>query len=684
MSTDKKYWATLEGNALSDAMKKKMDDYDTYLEAIGRVERFRRSWEMLNGQTEGANGLKRGGKAGELVKISVNNYRAFANNIHVLLTQAKSYFECQAENMDFKSQAECVLGKSVVDYYNDEAKIGTKFSQSVFTCLGFAEVFLEIDWDEGKGKPFAVGNAESGAMELAGDITVRSHGTLNVARDIYQKTSENTRWWIVRDFQDKFELAATYPDHADWILEQTLGSGDKYKGQQSVYQQLRNPAGDVGDNIEILRLFHDKTRVCQQGIEALSIGGRMIYKKTLDDNYGEMPLKRLAAADVEGSFLPYSPLWDLIPLCQASDFLTTASITNAMNLAFTTIWSQDPNLKMDQITTAMGRVTSATKPEALNLAQSSPELQNQLSMLHEKCQFLTGINSVAAGQPEAVSNIKSGNGLALILSTAVQFQSTLQERFAVFRSEVMTLLIKILQKNANLPMLIAIAGKGKVSYAKTFKKEDIQSIRRVKCEVGSPIMATLGGRMQVADNIAAKFPGAVSVNAYTAILQTGNLDHIEGKTFNESMAILAENEALSAGKEVPVNILEKHPFHIMEHLGPISTPESKQDPKLIASVTAHIMEHFKQWDEMTQTFPALLNVIGIPPLQGIPPQFSAAGGQPPMSQEGPAPQDAGDSANGQPGFANKLPNMPSLPSSAPESSQANYAQVNNNPSDMMQ
>jgi hypothetical protein len=477
---------------------------------------------------------------------------------------------------------------------------------------------------------------------------------------------------------DKWELAALHPEMRDHILQQKAGEDSHYKARASIYQKIRGAMpSDGGDMVPILRLYHDKTLACPMGVDALICGGKVLSKRAIDDCYGELPLKRFAAADIEGSFLAYSPLWDLIPLCEAADFLSTAGMTNAMNLAFTNIWSQDPNLKMEQLTTALGKITSATKPEALNLAQSSPEIGKQLEYIHQKSQFLTGINSVAAGQPEAVSNIKSGNGLALILSTAVQFQSVVQERYADFRSEVMSLLIKILQKKAELPMVIAITGKGKASYARTFKKTDILKIRKVKCMVGSPIMATIGGRLQIADNIAAKYPQAVSVNAYIAVLETGNLDHIEGKTFNESMLLLSENEALSGGKEIPVNILEKHPVHIFEHLSMISTPEAKENPTLVKNATAHIMEHFRLWDQLTREFPHLLPIIGIPPLAPIQNPAMPMGGQPMMN--GPAPSDAGASPEAMPTVEPKLPSMPSLPNAAPEGASMAYAQVNQNP-----
>lgn len=666
------YWAKSDGDQLADEMGKKIESFDRYIESIGRLERIKRSWEYVYGLTEGAYGLRKTGKVGEIIKISVNNYRAFANNIHVLLTQAKSHFECQAENMDFKSQAETILGKAIVDYYTDEAGIGSDFSLSALDMLIFAEVFMEVDWDEGKGDQIAI-DPETRSPVFKGDISTKRHNSLNVIRDTHLRSHKANKWYIVRDYVDKYELAATYPEHEEHILQQSSRKQSDYRGADSIYFKIRNQVDDGGDMIEIQRLYHAPTRVMPDGVEALVIGKKVIFKRTLAETYESMPLKRLAASDIEGTFLPYSPLWDLIPLCQASDHLMTAQVTNATNLAFTNIWSTDPNLKVSQLSSGMGLISSAQKPEALNLGSSSPELQRTMELIQGKSQFLTGINSVAAGQPEAVSNIKSGNGLALILSTAVQFQSILQERYAEFRSDVMTSVIETIQKNATLPMVISIAGKGKVRYTKTFKKDDIASVKRVKCIVSSPIMATIGGRMQIADNLAEKFPGQITMQAYVSVLQTGNLDHIEGESFDESMALLAENEAIASGKEVAVNILENHPLHIKNHLKNISSPEAKEDPELIERTTAHILKHLDEWTRLSNELPELLSIIGIPPL---------GGSMPPMGPDGQPVQGAaptGDAGAPVPEIEPRLPSMPKLPGAAPEGVQASYEQVSEEP-----
>jgi hypothetical protein len=663
------YWATLQGEEFVNEVKKKVEAYDRYIESVGRLNRIKQNWRYLNGLVEGADGLKKTGKAGEIVKISINNYRAFLNNIHVLLTQAKSYFECQAENMDVKSQSECVLGKAIVSYYIDHAGLGASFSRAVFDALCFGDVFLEGDWDESLGSDITA-NPEDHSIVKTGDVCIKAHNTLNVIRDIHLKSHSKCRWLIVRDHDDKYELAATYPEHAEYILEQQVESR---RNKDSIYDALRNVYGDDGDTIEIFRVYHKDTKACVGGLDCLIIGDRVISAAPITQRYEEIPVKRLAVADIEGSFLAYSPMWDLIPICQASDFLTTAQITNAINLAFTNIWSQDPNLKVSQLSSGMGLINSQTKPEALNLAHSSPELEKGQAMLHSKAQFLTGINSVAAGQPEAVSNIKSGNGLALILSTAVQFQSAFQERYADFRSDLTTLLIKILQKNASAPMLIGITGRANLRETKRFKSDDILSIKRVKCSLTSPIMATIGGRMQVADNLVEKFPGQVSVQAYVSILQTGLLDHIESGFFNEQMAIISENEAIGAGKQKGVLLLENHPLHIKEHLKLVYAPDAKDDPQLIDSVMQHIMEHFAQWGSMT---PSMLQVVGIPAMIQPQPMMNPGMDAPPVQNTG----DGGKNPMLQP--EPNMPSMPNLPKAAPEQSFAAYDQVDQLPATM--
>jgi hypothetical protein len=186
-------------------------------------------------------------------------------------------------------------------------------------------------------------------------------------------------------------------------------------------------------------------------------------------------------------------------------------------------------------------------------------------------------------------------------------------------------------------------------------------------------MATIGGRMQVADNLVEKFPGQVSVQAYVSILQTGLLDHIESGFFNEQMAIISENEAIGAGKQKGVLLLENHPLHIKEHLKLVYAPDAKDDPQLIDSVMQHIMEHFAQWGSMT---PSMLQVVGIPAMIQPQPMMNPGMDAPTVQNTG----DGGKNPMLQP--EPNMPSMPNLPKAAPEQSFAAYDQVDQLPATM--
>ena len=217
-------------------------------------------------------------------------------------------------------------------------------------------------------------------------------------------------------------------------------------------------------------------------------------------------------------------------------------------------------------------------------------------------------------------------------------------------------------------MLISVSGVGKASYVKTFKKDDISDITRVRLSLQSPIMSMTGGRLEVTNNIKNLFPESVSIDAYVSVLETGNLDHLKANHVNSRQAILAENEALQTGKPVVVNILENHKAHIEEHMALISTPDAKQDLGLVEAVTEHVFAHLEQWKAASTLYPELLSVIGIPSIAPTPapmPMESGGGDAKPVSADPMAEPEP------------NLPSMPKLPNAAPEGLSASYDQVNN-------
>jgi hypothetical protein len=285
------------------------------------------------------------------------------------------------------------------------------------------------------------------------------------------------------------------------------------------------------------------------------------------------------------------------------------------------------------------------KPEPLNLTQTPAEIFNFIGQLEKVAETLSGVNSVARGNPEA--SLKSGAALALVQSMSLQFASNLQQSYAQLLEDVGTSVLNILRDFAKTKRVAMVAGKSSRSMMKDFTGDDLNLINRVVVDMGNPLARTTAGRINLAENL---LQNKLVKNAeqYIQVLSTGRLDPlIEGEQA-ELLNIKAENEELSDSKPVPVVITDNHALHISEHKTVLASPEARRDPNLIGIVTKHLQDHI---DILRNSDPAVLQLLGS---QGIPPTAPGPNG-PGMDATNPLAEQA-DQVN--------QPNLPSPPAGA--------------------
>jgi len=133
------------------------------------------------------------------------------------------------------------------------------------------------------------------------------------------------------------------------------------------------------------------------------------------------------------------------------------------------------------------------------LTQTPAEVFKFLDMLIQAAETISGVNSVARGNPEA--SLKSGTALALVQSQALQFVSGLQQNYVKLIEEVGTAVIQILKDYANTPKFITLVGKNNRPLTKEFTGEKISSINRVVVDMGNPLAKTIAGRVQMAEQM---------------------------------------------------------------------------------------------------------------------------------------------------------------------------------------
>jgi len=271
----------------------------------------------------------------------------------------------------------------------------------------------------------------------------------------------------------------------------------------------------------------------------------------------------------------------------------------------------------------------AGKPEPLQLTQTPAEVFRFMERLIQDMETLSGINSVARGNPEA--SLKSGAALALVQAQAVQFASGLQQSFIRLIEDIGSAIIKLLQDFATVPRVAAIVGKSNKAYLRSFKAEDLKDINRVRVTVANPLSKTTAGRLEMANNLLQM--GIIkTAEHYLTIVNTGSLDVATEGEQSELLLIKKENEAMMEGKRVPVTAIDEHILHIKEHRAVLADPDLRTDQELVSVVLDHIQEHI---NALKTVDPGLLQIIGqqpLPPDQPPGGQQSAPQGEP----QGPA------------------------------------------------
>ena len=611
MTNLKQYFAKGDDEVLAKNLTAKIEEYERFLDSTGRLELIRQSYQFFYNQQIG-NTLTKSGTSGEILKVSVNHYRAFLNGVHIAVSNTRPDFKSEAATTDYEAQSQCLLSDSIIQHYLEEEGMEAQLIQAPLSALIDGEVFQEVDWDENTGEIVAI-DPTNGNPVYSGCPRMRMHSGLAVTRDVNLRDGDKFQWVCIRSYENKWQIAGQYPKHADHILAatQTPRNIDK------IFEKIRVMADQNSDLIEVYRFYHNPMQgLLPQGKQAVMVGGRVLEQAPLTKNYSRIPVERLACMQMEGSLLPYSQAWDLIPLMQASNILMTAAVSNAINLALTSLWTPmgtENNFSMKQLAGGFTHIQSAVKPEPLMLAGSSPEVWNTYNQLQNNAQLLIGANAVSRGDLANAAQLKSGTALATMLASAVQVQNQLSQRWRKFCEGSVNLLIETLQKNAKAPLLISIAGRNQGATLKAFSSKEIAMVRRVRASMVSPILNTQAGKLELANNLLQQFPTLMDPTKYINVLTSGRIEGLISPTYDQNMALLAEAEAIRQGRAIKPLLLERHDLFIKENLKLISTPEAKEDDDLVERVRQVILQRLDLWQQL-ETDPQLAVLVGISPI----------------------------------------------------------------------
>lgn len=602
------YFASKEGKETASALMAKSRSFYNVLEANAYLEKLARMWRAYHGAFDVSVGVGHQisftGEQDELVRLHVNHFRNLAQHIYVMITANRPVMEARAINSDYKSIAQTYLANGILDYYMREKHLEDALKTAVEMAIVMGAGFIKMEWNATAGDIYDID--ENGIEIKEGEIEFTNLSPFDVVFD-GTKESHKQDWYLVRTFKNRFDIMAKYPELADKI------KGIPSKSDASVYRMALMTNDDT-DDIPVYEFFHRRSESLPEG--------RYLYFVTpdivLSDSplpYRVMPVFRVSAGEILGTPYGYSPMFDVFPIQQSIDSMYSTIMTNNSATGVQNVYvPRGADLSVDSLAGGLNIIEGNAKPEPINLTATAPETFKFLEILIQASETISGVNSVARGQPEA--SLKSGAALALVQSMALQFVSGLQQSYVKLIEDSGTALIQILKDYANTPKVVALVGKNNKMLLKEFTGDNLNSINRVVVDVGNPLSRTIAGRVEMAQQMMQM--GIIKdPTQYIQVMNTGRIDVMFEGDVSQQLLVRQENEYLAEGKNPIVSPFDIHALHISEHRAVLDNPDIRMNPEITRIVHDHIQEHI---NKLRYTDPTVLQLTGQQPLPppGVP------------------------------------------------------------------
>jgi hypothetical protein len=656
---DRTYWAAAQPEELPSRLQEKVEDYYNTLRTNGKLELWKRAYRHHYGLDEQGRHIAakpyRDGRSGELIRLKAAHYRNLSQHLINLTTQSRPSFEARAKTTDYKAITSCILGQQILDSDMREDQLEQLFRLATELAVALcAEAYVETDWNYDAGEDYAVDPA-SGRVIRSGRPESRVYHAVDIIREYYQDEDGKADWLVTRRFVSRHRLAALHPDHADKILSMAEDGPSSSSGDD--IDDIGIEVSSSGsDRLRMYKVWHDRCPHMADGLRAVVVGDLVLEHGPLPKKIRKLPVRRLCPGQQVKTPYGYTSAYDLMAINDVIDMLYSTLTSNNNAGGLNIVWTPPGSgLKVSDLGDGLRHAESTTEPKAIALVNSPPEAYRFLEMLERLCETISGVNSVARGNPEGELKGASGSAMALLQSMTIQFASGLQASYAQLVEGVGDDRISAYKAYATIPQVATIVGKHNRSYAKEFVGEELDPIEKIIVDMGNPAARTAAGRLQIADNLMAQ--GMIqSPEKYLEVLSTGKLEPIVENTQTRRLLIRAENEALKEGGQVQAMISDPHHEHVPEHLSILDDPEARKQPAIVQSVLAHVQEHLDMWPSVPPAMAMLLNMPQPPMPPMMPPQGGPGAPPPPAGEQAPGPAPEGPQPT-----AGPMPSMPTNP-----------------------
>lgn len=634
-SVEDEYFARKEASQCASTLIARAAAFYQVLQANAYLEKIQRMWQYYHGEFYNALGYDHrvsfSGETGELVTIPINHFRNIARHMLTIITSNRPVMDTRSVNTDYKSMSQTYVAQGILEYYMREKRLEECLTRAVEYAVVLGTGYIKLEWNATEGDIYDV-DEETGQFNYQGDVVFSNLSPFDVVVD-GTKENWNNEWVLVRTFQNKYNLMAKYPEIANKISAiPSISDIGRYR--------LNYFTNDETEQIPVYEFYHKRTEALPNGRYLLFLDDDLILLDTKLP-YREIPVFRIVGSEILGTPYGYAPMFDIYPIQEGINSLYSTIMTNQATFGVQNVFvPRGADITVASLEGGLNVIEANAEPKAINLTQTPAEIFKFLEVLIQSAETISGINSVARGNPEA--SLRSGNALALVQSMAIQFISGLQQSYVKLIEETGTSLINILKDFAAAPRVVQIVGKNNRPYLKEFTGEDLSSISRVIVDMGNPLSRTTAGRVQMAEQLL-QMKLLKTPEQYFSVINTGRLDVTFQGDQAQLLLIQRENEKLMGGEQVVALGTDLHKMHITAHTDVLNDPELRTNADYMKNVNDHINEHL---NFLRTVDPGLLQVLGEQPLPPLPPPAAPgmgvpAGGPAPAMPGMPQPMPAG-------------------------------------------
>ena len=656
---NKQYFATLPAQELIKELKKRADQFYDFVERSGNGNKWRKSYDFYYGNHFAQSGnnstdIVNTGSDGEIQSYSVNSFRNNIKHVLAMTTSNRPSYDVRARNTEVKSMNQAKGGKNIYEYYLREKQVIQKYTSAAERALAMAKGFIWMDWDRYLGKP-VIPNQVQGAngtimtqMIYEGDFFARDKSSWDIIYDYRIKDWSQNKWLVVRDWENKWDLAARKPELADKILD--LSSLDDLSSRmRAPNQYLYMSRGDEDEDlIPVYHFYHLKSDSILSG-RYLKFAGSDLVLEDGAMKYSKLGVFRITPGEMFDTAEGYTEAYDMMMLQTVLNVLHSIPFTNQNAFALPMIHIPEgcefsPEMMGMGFAVVKGGAPG-NEPKAINLCSTPAEVFTNRKDVSNSMQMMMGLNSTVTGN---IEHDMSGVALGRMQAMAIQFASCFQGSWVHLIEDGGTFMFEVLKKNMTQKKEIAINGKNNRAISLSFAKEDLEGVDCVIVDIGNPLANTLTGRIELADKYLEL--GRITPDQYDQVVRTGQIESVFEAADAQQTLVKLENELLREGKLPRAMVGDKHSFHVQEHLAVISDPYLREratmgDPlavQILTAATQHAEEHAALaktqdpfWSFVTNEPPPPQPQMGPPGPGGPPPE-----GEPPPEPP-PATQPAG-------------------------------------------